>query len=148
MSEMMASALSTHKELAVVTQPLIRCSGALIALILMMNAAVVVGQPYDAGTADQPTREETVADIKDPSAECSTVARSEYWYQEKVREQRPPTIGVLVAEDMRCRQCRGKCSADNLRCRSQCSGDSACLAHCEARSSKCEVVCRQIFECE
>lgn len=148
MSKFIDSTMSTNKEFAVVKQLLIRCSGALIALVVMMNAAVVLGQSHEVGIADEPIREETVADIKDRSAECSMVARSENWYQENVREQRPSTKGVLVAEEMRCRQCRGKCSAENLRCRSRCSGDSACLAHCEERSSKCEVMCRQIFQCE
>jgi hypothetical protein len=55
---------------------------------------------------------------------------------------------VMVAQDMRCRQCRGKCKAEDLRCRSQCLGEGPCLAHCEERSSKCETMCKQIFQCE
>lgn len=148
MSEIIGFAMSPNREFAVVKQPLIRCSGALITLVVTMNAAVVLGQPHDMGIADKPIREEIAVDIKDRLAECSTVARSEYWYQANFREQRPSTKGVLVAEDMRCRQCRGKCSTENLRCRSQCSGDSACLTQCEERSNMCEAMCKQIFKCE
>jgi hypothetical protein len=124
-----------------------RC-GFLIALVVMMNAAMVWGQSNDAATADGPLREEMIADIKDLSAGCSTFVRPEYRYRNDINKQRPPTNGILVAEDMRCRQCRGKCTAENLRCRSQCSGDSACLAQCEERSSRCETICKQIFQCE
>jgi hypothetical protein len=53
-----------------------------------------------------------------------------------------------VAEDMRCRQCHGKCSADSLRCRSQCASDSPCLVHCEERTRNCESMCKQIFQCQ
>jgi hypothetical protein len=56
--------------------------------------------------------------------------------------------GMLVAEDMRCRQCHGKCTADSLRCRSQCLNDSVCLEHCEERSSKCTAMCKQVFQCQ
>jgi hypothetical protein len=54
----------------------------------------------------------------------------------------------MVAEDMRCRQCHGKCSADSLRCRSQCASDSTCLVHCEERTRNCESMCKQIFQCQ
>jgi hypothetical protein len=123
------------------------CS-ALIALMVMLNAAMVWGQSKDATIADWPLREERIADSKDMSTDCSTFARSEYRYGSDINEQRPSTNGVMVAEDMRCRQCRGKCKAEDLRCRSQCAGESGCLAHCEERSSQCEAMCRQIFRCE
>lgn len=66
----------------------------------------------------------------------------------ETKDQQPSTTEVLVAEDMRCRQCRGKCTAEDLRCRSQCSGEDSCLAHCNERSSKCEAMCKQIFQCQ
>jgi hypothetical protein len=121
--------------------------GFLIALVVMMNAGMVA-QSNDTATADGPLREDMIAYIKDTSAECSTFMRPEYRYSEDVNEQRLSINGVMVAEDMRCRQCRGKCAADNLRCRSQCASDSACLVHCGERSSNCEAMCKEIFQCE
>ncbi len=64
------------------------------------------------------------------------------------RDQQQTAFEVVVAEDMRCRQCRGKCKAEELRCRSQCVGEGACLAHCEERLNQCEAMCKQLFQCE
>ena len=122
--------------------------GFLIALVVMMNAGMVWAQSNDTATADGPLREAMIAYIKDTSAGCSTFMRPEYRYSEDVNEQRPSINGVMVAEDMRCRQCRGKCAAERLRCRSQCASDSACSVHCDERSSECEATCKQIFQCE
>lgn len=66
----------------------------------------------------------------------------------ETKDQPPSTTKVLVAEDMRCRQCRGKCKAEDLRCRSQCAREDGCLAHCNEQLSKCETMCKQIFQCE
>jgi hypothetical protein len=120
----------------------------LIAFVVMMNTALVWGQSNGTSIANEPLPEVMIADSKDKSTGCSPFARSEYRELDAINKQRPLVNGVLVAEDMRCRQCRGKCSAENLRCRSQCSGDSACVAHCEERSSTCGVMCRQMFQCE
>ena len=122
--------------------------GALIGLVVVMNAAMAWGQSNDAATTDRPLREEMTAYIEYTSEGCSTFMRSEYRYREAVNEQRPSTNGVMVAEDMRCRQCRGKCKAEDLRCRSQCAGEGPCLADCKERSSKCETMCKQVFQCE
>lgn len=67
---------------------------------------------------------------------------------EGINDQRPSTNGLMVAEVMQCRQCRGKCAALNLQCRSQCLSDSACLVLCQEQSSQCETTCKQIFQCE
>lgn len=112
--------------------------GFLIALVVLVNVGMVWAQ----------ANEEKVASINETPAECSTVTSLEYRHTKDVNEQRPATDGVMVAEDMRCRQCRGKCTADNLRCRSQCLGDSACLAQCTEMKSTCEVTCKQLFSCE
>jgi hypothetical protein len=136
------------KEIAIMEKSHIGYYGALIGLVVVMNAAMAWWQPNDTATVDGPLPEEKIADIKDMSARCSGFVRSDYRYKEDVNEQRPSINGVVVAEDMRCRQCRGKCKAEDLRCRSQCAGEGACLAHCEERSSKCETMCTQIFQCE
>jgi hypothetical protein len=107
--------------------------GFLIAFVVMVHAGMAWSQPNDTTTANRSSHED------ETSPGCSIVM---------INAQRPPTKRILVAEDMRCQQCRGKCTAENLRCRSQCSGDSACLAQCEERSSKCETMCKQIFQCE
>jgi len=122
--------------------------GALITLVLMMSVGMVRAQPNDITTAGGQSGEEMIAIIKEPSVTCSTFMRSEYRYTENINGHRPATNGVMVAEDMRCRQCRGKCAADNLRCRSQCAGDSTCLAQCDERKSTCETICKQLFTCE
>jgi hypothetical protein len=120
----------------------------LLALVVIVNAGMVWAQSNATQTADGPVPEGMIAFITDTSAGSSTFARQKYPYSENVNEPQLSSNGVMVAEDMRCRQCRGKCAADNLRCRSQCIGDSACLVQCEERSSKCEEMCKQIFQCE
>ncbi|MFO0698262.1 MAG: hypothetical protein U0236_03455 [Nitrospira sp.] len=121
---------------------------ALIALVVMMNAAMAWGRTNSAVTVDAPSHVEMITAINDMSAECSTFMSAEFLYGKDVKDQRPSTNGVMVAEDMRCRQCRGKCKAEDPKCRSQCAGESACLAHCEELSSTCEAMCKQIFQCE
>jgi hypothetical protein len=120
----------------------------LITFAVMMNTAPVWGQSKGTSIANEPLREVMIADSKNKSTGCSTVARSEYRDWAAINALRPSANGVMVAEDMRCRQCRGKCSTENLRCRSQCSGDGVCLAQCEERLSTCETMCKQIFQCE
>ena len=117
--------------------------GFLIALVVLVNAGMVW-----ALTTDGPPREAMMASVNDPPAGCTTFMGPEDRYRENVNERQPATDRVMVAEDMRCRQCRGKCTADNLRCRSQCLGDSACLAQCDEMKSTCEVTCKQLFSCE
>lgn len=124
------------------------CYQFLLALVVIVNAGMVWDQSNTTLTTDGPVPDGMIACITDTSRWCSIFARPEYRYSENVNEPHLTINGVMVAEDMRCRQCRGKCSADNLRCRSQCAGDSACLVHCEERSSKCEEMCKQIFQCE
>lgn len=121
---------------------------ALIALLVVMNAAMAFGQSHDASTANAEVCAGMIVAINDRSEGDNRFAKSEYRHQENVNEQRPSTNGLMVAEDMRCRGCRGKCKADNLRCRSQCVGDDTCLAQCEERSSKCETLCKQLFQCQ
>lgn len=120
----------------------IRHCGALIALV--MNAAMAWGQ----SNAGASVHTEMIAAINDMSVGCSRFVGSEYRYKDDANEQRLSINGVVVAEDMRCRQCRGKCKAEDLRCRSQCAGVGGCLAHCEERASKCETMCKQIFQCD
>ena len=214
--------------------------GLMIVLLVMVNVGMVWAQANDTPAADGSWHEEMVAFITDTATECRALPRheyrDEYWNgargeeepeaitytvreQEGITEPRPPADGVMVAEDMRCRQCRGKCAADSLArivhddfycnrryaaatrlvapekqptgrarrspprhtvasmprvlaapharlawhlrgfvtnsreqcglsCRSQCLGDSACLAHCQERTENCEALCKQIFQCE
>jgi hypothetical protein len=123
-----------------------------IVVILMVVLAgwpsLAMGQSKDSMNTSGSLREEVIADIKEMSSRCSTFARPECRDWNDINEHRPSANGVMVAEDMRCRQCRGKCKAEELRCRSQCVGESGCLAQCEERSSQCEAMCKQIFQCE
>lgn len=121
---------------------------AFIALVVVMNAAIVWGQPNAMATADAALPAEITVAFKDMTAECGRFLRSEYQYKGDVNEPRLSINGVMVADVMRCPQCRGKCKAEDLRCRSQCAGEGACLANCEERLSKCETMCKQIFQCE
>ena len=131
--------------------------GFLIALAVMVNAGIVLAQSNGIPTADRPFPEEMISFINETSTACDTFTKAEHRYrardedaqetQKGITEQRSSINGVMVTEDMRCRQCRGKCAAESLRCRSQCADDSACLVHCEERSSKCEEICKQIFQC-
>ena len=137
-------------------------SGLILVLVIMVNAGMVWAQPHDVLAADGSWHEEMVAFIKETATECRPLPchgyRDEYRNgtrgeeepaatsdalreQERITEPRPSADGLTVAEDMRCRQCHGKCAADSLRCRSQCAGDSACLAHCQERTEKCEALC-------
>lgn len=136
------------KEIAIMEKSHIGRYGALIALVVVMNAAMAWEQPNDAATADGTLHAEMLADIKVIAAGCGRFVESEYRCKEDVDQQRPSTYGVMVAEYMSCQQCRGKCKAEDLRCRSQCLGESTCLAHCEERSSNCETMCKQIFHWE
>jgi hypothetical protein len=143
--------------------------GLVIVLVVTVNAGIVWAQSNDAPTADWFVHEELVAFIQYTTTECRPLPSHEYRdeyrnetrgeteraatndavrEQEGITEPRPSANGAMVAEDMRCRQCRGKCAADSLRCRSQCAGDSACLDHCQERTDKCEALCKQIFQCE
>jgi hypothetical protein len=126
----------------------IRHYGAVIVLVVSMNAVLAWGQSNDAATADASLPVELIAALPNMSLGCSRFVSSEYRYKEDVDVQRLSTNGVMVVEDGRCLQCRGKCKAEDLRCRSQCAGEGVCLAHCEERSSKCEAMCKQIFQCE
>jgi hypothetical protein len=106
----------------------------LIAFIVMthMERAWAI----DTSPSDDPVRSEMAAVSKETPTRCNTFT-----------EQQPSTNGLMVAEDMHCRQCHGKCTADTLRCRSQCLNDTACLAHCEERSNRCTAMCKQVFQC-
>ena len=145
-------------------------SGLVLVLVVLLNAGMVWAQSHDASDDDPSRHEAMVAFIQDRAAKCRPFQSPGYrdedrnetrgveeWSatsdivreQEGITEPRPSVNdGVMVAEDMRCRQCRGKCAADSLRCRSQCAGNSACLAHCEERTEKCEALCKQLFQCE
>lgn len=126
-----------------------RGHGAIIVFVVVLNAAMVLRQSKSAATADASLPVEMIAALNNMSAGCSMFVSSEHqYYKEDVDEQRLSANGVMVAEDMRCLQCRGKCKAEDLKCRSQCAGEGVCLAHCEERSSKCEVICKQLFQCE
>lgn len=140
-------AISTD-ESAVMKKPHSRGCGACIALVVVLNAVMVLSQSNDAATADAPLPVGMIAALKEIAVGRNRFVRSEYRHKEDVDVQRLSTNGVMVAEDMRCLQCRGKCKAEDLRCRSQCAGEGVCLAHCEERLSKCEVMCKQIFQCE
>lgn len=120
----------------------------LIAFVIVMNAVMVWLQSNDAATADASSQAEMITATNDMSTRCGTSVNPEYRYGNDVNGPRPSTNRVMVAEDMRCRQCRGKCKAENLRCRSQCVSESPCLADCDERWSKCETSCKQVFQCE
>ena len=147
--------------------------GWIIVLMVMVNVGMVWAQANDTPAADSSGYEEMAAVIPATAAECRPLPRHAYrdedrtetWgerepaatsdalrEQEGIPEPRPLADGVMdgvmVAEDMRCRQCRGKCAADSLRCRSQCAGDSTCEIHCQERTEKCEALCKQVFQCE
>lgn len=110
----------------------------LLALMLIANTGPVWAQ----------ANEEMVGSVTDTPAECGTFVGRESRFTADTRVLRTVSNGVMVAEDMRCGQCRGKCAAGNLRCRSQCLGDAACLAQCDAQKSACEQMCKQLFSCE
>ena len=147
MSEKRDVAISAN-ETAAIERSHIRHYGVFIAFVVVTNAAVAWGQPNGATPADASLHAETIATVNDISVECSGVVRSEYQHKETFNELPPSSNGVLVVEDMRCRQCRGKCKAEDLRCRSQCVGENPCLIQCEERASKCETMCKQFFRCE
>jgi hypothetical protein len=131
-----------------VKHPHFRRYGAFIALVVVMNSVIVWGQSNVMATADASLPAEMTVALKDMTAGCGRFLRSEHRYKDDVNEQRPSISGAMVAEVLRCPQCRGKCKAEELRCRSQCAGEGTCLANCEGRSSKCEAMCKQIFQCE
>ena len=115
--------------------------GFLIALGVLVHAGMVWALT-DNGTP----RDAMMVSANDLSAGCSAFTGPQDRYRENVNDQRQSPNGVMVAEDMRCRQCRGKCTADNLRCRSQCLGDSTCLTQCDEMKSTCETTCKQLFD--
>ena len=129
-----------------------------VAFILMMQMEMVWSQVNTPSPSDSAPPGGIIAVIKKTSAWCgaSTNVESRYGAPEKETGRMQQDItgpqasdaSVVVAEDMHCRQCHGKCAADNLRCRSQCLEDSTCLAHCEERSSKCTTMCKQVFQCQ
>ena len=120
--------------------------GLLIALVAMLSTEMALARPNDSPAGSLPLPDETGAIVHEGLTVCGAVTRPEF--QQDSDEQRGQVGGVIVAEDMRCRQCHGKCSADSLRCRSQCASDSPCLVHCEERTRNCESMCKQIFQCE
>lgn len=120
--------------------------GLLIVLVTVLSTDMVLGRLSDTSTEYVPSPDRMSAIVHDRSAACGTTARPEF--QQDGDKPRGQVDGVMVAEDMRCRQCQGKCSADSLRCRSQCASDSPCLVHCEERTRNCESMCKQIFQCQ
>ena len=120
--------------------------GLLITLVAVLNTEMVLAQPTDTPIGTLPLPHEAMAIVHHRSIVCGPATRLEF--QQDSDEPRGEVDGLMVAEDMRCRQCHGKCSADSLRCRSQCAGDGPCLVHCEERTRNCEALCKQIFQCE
>ena len=127
-------------------KPQIGGLGLLIALVAVLSTEMVLARLIDTSIDNVPWPDQTSAIVHDRSAACGTTTRPEF--QQDGNEPRGQVDGVMVAEDMRCRQCHGKCSADSLRCRSQCASDSPCLVHCEERTRNCESMCKQIFQCQ
>jgi hypothetical protein len=127
-------------------KPQIGGLGLLIALVAVLSTEMVLARLIDTPTDNRPSPDRAMAIVHDRSAACGTTTRPEF--QDDGDEPRRQVDGVIVAEDMRCRQCHGKCSADSLRCRSQCASDSPCLVHCEERTRNCESMCKQIFQCQ
>jgi hypothetical protein len=127
-------------------KPQVEGAGLVIALVAVLSTQMVFARPKDTPTGNLALPDETIAIVHERSTVCGTAARREF--QQDSDEQRGQVDGVMVAEDMRCRQCHGKCSADSLRCRSQCVSDSPCLVHCEERTRNCESMCKQIFQCQ
>ncbi|CAI4029713.1 hypothetical protein DNFV4_00131 [Nitrospira tepida] len=135
-------------------------SGFVLVLVVLVNAGMVWAQSHDASDDDPSRHEAMVTFIQDRAAECRPFPSHEYRDgdrsetrgeeersatsdavrgQEGITEPRPSiNDGVKVAEDMRCRQCRRKCAADSLRCRSQCAGDAPVwsIAKSEQRSAR------------
>lgn len=123
-----------------------------IVVVLMVVLAgypsLAMGQSMDSINTSGPLREEVIADIKEMFVGCGAFARPEYRDGDDINEHRPPASGVVAAEDMRCRQCRGKCMAESLRCGNQCAGDPDCFERCQERTANCEVMCKRIFRCD
>lgn len=61
--------------------------GALIALMIVMNAAMAFGQSHGAATADAALGAEMIAVINDMSAGGSRFVKSEYRHQDNLNEQ-------------------------------------------------------------
>ena len=106
-------------------KPQIGGLGLLIALVAVLSTEMVLARLIDISTENVPSPDRTSAIVRDRSAACGTTTRPEF--QQDDNQPRGQVDGVMVAQDMRCRQCHGKCSADSLRCRSQCASDSPCL---------------------
>ena len=127
-------------------KPQIGGLGLLIAFVAVLSTDMVLARLIDTSTENVPSPDRMSAIVHDRSAACGTTTRPEF--QQDGNDPRGQVDGVMVAEDMKCRQCHGKCSADSLRCRSQCASDSPCLVHCEERTRNCESMCKQIFQCQ
>jgi len=129
-----------------------------IALLVMVNPGTHRAQANHTSPFESLVMSEMmIASSNETSTWCSTFATP--WYRDEHPEvtngkvwnditEKPVIDGMMVAEDVRCRQCHGKCETDGLRCRSQCLSDNACLVHCEERSSKCTAMCKQLFQCQ
>ena len=118
----------------------------LIAFVAVLSTDMVLARLIDNPYRNVPSPDRMSAIVHDRSAVCGTTTKARV--QQDGDDPRGQVDGVMVAEDMRCRQCHGKCSADSLRCRSQCASDSPCLVHCEERTRNCESMCKQIFQCQ
>ena len=138
-------------------KPQARLHGVFISLLVMLNAGTITAQTNEILPSESLVTSDLIASSNETSTWCGTFAKP--WYRDaqpevkygKLRSdgtEKPAINGMMVAEDMRCRQCHGKCEADTLRCRSQCLSDSACLVHCEERSNKCTTMCKQLFQCQ
>lgn len=115
-----------------------------IAFLVMVNPGSVRGQANHASPSERLVMSEMIVSSNETSSWCGTFATP--WYGDEHPEvtygkvwndiaEKPAIDGIMVAEDMRCRQCHGKCEADSLRCRSQCLSERACLVHCGERAS-------------
>ena len=120
--------------------------GVLFGLMTVLSTETGWARPDDSVTDTLSSPGEKPAAVQEGFTGCGTSIQS--GFQLRSSEQRRPVNDLIVAEDMRCRQCHGKCSADSLRCRSQCASDGSCLVHCEERTRNCESLCKQVFQCQ
>lgn len=126
-------------------------------IVLVVNAGSGQAQSNDPVRPDSPSPSR-VASLTKTAPWCDTAAKFDARFAQLTQDTAAAETdvggpsstgsGVLVVEDMHCRQCHGKCEADNLRCRSQCLNDTTCLDHCEARSTKCTGMCKELFQCQ
>lgn len=125
-----------------------RCIVVVLIVVSASCPSLAIGQSTDSINASGPLREEGIADIKEMFVGCGAFVRPEYKDGNDINEPRPSANGVMAVEDMRCRQCWGKCKAESLRCGSQCVGDPDCFERCQERTVNCEVMCKRIFRCD